>query len=342
MQEMSRVGLDTSKHVFQVHGVDAADRPVLCKKLRRSELERYFASLPPTVVGLEACGASHHWARVLRRVGHEVRLLPPQYVRPYVKRGKHDAADAAAICEAMSRPSMRFVPVRTVENQAELMLLGMRALLLKQRTMLLNAVRGHAAEFGLIGAQGTAPMRSLLERLATEPTVPELARGLFGRLAEQLEGLDRQIAALDAQVQAWHRDNADSRRLATIPGIGPIAASALVMKVCAPHVFRSGRDFAAWLGLTPKNHTTAGRQRLGGITRAGDETVRQLLVSGAMAVIQRAKQGRSSPWLLDLLARKSKKLAAVALANKTARIAWALLVRGGVYRSAVPAPPRRA
>lgn len=332
MSKIIRIGVDTSKSVFQLHGVDAAERPVVLKKLRRGEMRRFFGSLPPTVIGMEACGGAHHWARVLQELGHEVRLLPPQYVKPYVKRGKNDAADAAAICEAMSRPSMRFVPVKTTENQAALMLHGSRELLVKQRTMLLNAVRGHAAEFGVVGAKGVGRIAELLERIAAAETVPELARGIFARLAEQIEALDKQLAALDRQLMAWHRNDERSRRLAGIPGVGPIIATALAMKVPDPSVFRSGRHFAAWVGLTPKDHSTAGRQRLGGITRAGDETLRHLLVSGAMAVIRRAKPGRASPWLLSLLARKSKMEAAVALANKTARIAWAMMMRGEVYR----------
>lgn len=332
MKEVIRIGLDTSKSVFQVHGVDAAERPVLLKKLRRADLERFFAALPPTVIGLEACGGSHHWARVLQRLEHEVRLLPPQYVKPYVKRGKNDAADAEAVCEALGRPSMRFVPVKTAENQAELMLHGTRDLLLKQRTMLFNAVRGHAAEFGVVGAKGVGRMTDLLERIAASEAVPGLAREIFARLAEQIEALELQLRTLDRQLVAWHRSNECSRRLAAIPGVGPIAATALTMKVPDPSLFRSARHFAAWLGLTPKDHSTAGRQRLGGITRAGDETLRRLLVSGAMAVIRFAKPGRTSPWLLNLLARKAKKEAAVALANKTARIAWTMMMRGERYR----------
>ena len=332
MNEIIRIGLDTSKSVFQVHGVDAAERPVLRKTLRRADMERFFASLPPTLIGLEACGASHHWARVLQRLGHQVRLLPPQYVKPYLKRGQNDAADAEAICEAMSRPSMRFVPVRTAENQAELMLLGTRELLLKQRTMLTNAIRGHAAEFGVTGAKGIGRVQELLDRIGDDRAMPELARTMFVHLAEQMEALETQISAADKQLRAWHRLSEPSRRLAAVPSIGPIIASALVMKVPDPSVFKSGRHFAASIGITPKDHSTAGRQRLGGITRAGDETLRRLLVSGAMAVIQRAKPGRTSPWLLQLLARKPKKLAAVALANKTARIAWAMMMRGEAYR----------
>jgi transposase len=330
--EVIRIGVDTSKSVFQLHGVDAMEAPVLRKKLRRGEMRRFFATLPRTVIGMEACGGAHHWARELQALGHEVRLLPPQYVKPYVKRGKNDMADAAAICEAMSRPSMRFVPVKTAEQQAALMLHGARDLLVKQRTMLLNAVRGHAAEFGMVGAKGVGRIAGLLEQVAATPGIPELARAIFAGLAGQIAALEEQLGALDRQLMAWHRQSASSRGLTAIPGVGPITATALVMKVPDPSVFRSARHFAAWVGLTPKDHSTAGRQRLGGITRAGDETLRRLLVNGAMAVIRRAKLGHATPWLRSLLARKSAMQAAVALANKTARIAWALMARGEAYR----------
>ncbi len=339
MGEVIRIGLDTSKQVFQVHGVSAGEEVVLRKTLRRSQVERFFAGLAPTVIGLEACGGSHHWARRLRDLGHEVRLLPPQYVRPYVKRGKNDAADAEAICEAMSRPSMRFVPARTAENQAELMLHGARDLLIKQRTMLVNAIRGHAAEFGVTGAKGVGRVKDLLARIAADPVVPALAREIFAGLSRQIDRLESEIRVLEKRLLVWHRADEHSRRLVGIPGIGPIGASALAMKLPDPAVFRSGRHFAAWLGLTPKDHSTAGRQRLGIITRAGDETLRRLLVSGAMAIIRHAKNGRASPWLLALLARKPKKLAAVALANKNARIAWAMMMRAEVYRRSMPGLP---
>src|SRR5258708_18561744 len=332
MTKIIRIGMDISKNTFELHGVDEAERPVLRKKLRRYDVERFFGRLEPTVVGREACGGARHWARVLRGVGHEVRLVPPQYVKPYVKRGKNDAADAAAICEAMSRPSMRFVPVKTAEDQAALVLLGTRELLNKQRTMLINSLRGHAAEFGIVAAKGDSGVDSLLERIAVGPAVPEVARDGLAELAPQIEARDARIAGLEVRLRAWHRANACSRRLATIPGIGLITACALAMKVADPSVFRSGRHFAAWLGLTPKDHSTAGRQRLGVITRAGDETLRHLLGSGATAVIGHAKPGRASPWLLALLARKPKKLAAVVLANKMARIIWAMMVSGETYR----------
>lgn len=337
MNEVIRIGIDLSKHVFQVHGVNVAEQPVLRRTLRRGQMERFFAALSPTLIGMEACGSAHHWARVLQGLGHEVRLLPPQYVKPYVKRGKNDAADAEAICEAMSRPSMRFVPVRSRDNQAELMLHTTRDLLLKQKTMLINAIRGHAAEFGVTGAKGTDSIAALQQLIATTEAVPELAREVLAQLFEQLKSLDQKARELEKQLKAWHRSHEESRRLATIPGFGPIIATAMTMKVPDPRVFQSARHFAAWFGLTPKDHSTAGRQRLGGITRAGDETLRRLLVNGAMAVIKCAKPGRASPWLLNLLARKPKKLVAVALANKMARIAWVLMTQGGVYRASLPA-----
>jgi transposase len=337
MSEIIRIGLDTSKHVFQVHGVNAAEQPVLRKTLRRAQVERFFASLAPTRIGLEACGASHHWARVLQGLGHEVRLLPPQYVRPYVKRGKNDAADAEAICEAMGRPSMRFVPVRTAKNQAELMLLTTRDLLLKQRTMLINAIRGHAAEFGVTGRKGANSIARLRALIASDEAMPELARATLAQLVKQVESLESRLRELEKELMAWHRSNECSRRLTDIPSIGPIGATALAMKIPDPSVFKSARHFAAWLGMTPKDHSTAGRCRLGAITRAGDEMLRRVLVNGAMATIKYAKPGRASPWLLNLLARKPKKLVAVALANKIARIAWALMMRGEVYRPSLSA-----
>jgi transposase len=329
-----RVGLDTSKHVFQIHGVDENEQPVLRRQLRRQEVEKFFAKLPPTRIGLEACGASHHWARVLRRLGHEVVLLPPQYVKPYVQRGKNDAIDAEAICEAMSRPKMqtRFVPVKTAEQQAALTMLGVRDLLVKQRTMLINAIRGHAAEFGVTVAKGPKQVTELLQRLATDEGVPALAREMVGVLAGQLDGLDAKLKTIERRVMAWHRQDQTSQRLATIPGIGPIGGVSFVLKVANPKAFRSARHFAAWVGITPREDSTGGKQRLGKISHQGDENLRRLLVLGATAVIRAAKPGRASPWLLGLLARKSKKVAAVALANKMARIVWAMMVSGETYR----------
>jgi transposase len=332
-----RIGIDTSKHLFQVHGVDEAEQPVLRRQVRRGEMEKVFARLSPTRVGLEACGASHHWARVLRGLGHEVVLLPPQYVKPYIKRGKNDAADAEAICEAMSRPGMRFVPPKSAEQQAMLMLLGVRDLLVKQRTMLINALRGHAAEFGVIAAKGAGKAAELLQRAHDAAAgVPALAREMLDMLFGQVEAIEVKLKALETELIAWHRSSPVSRCLATQPGIGPIGAVSFVLKVGDPKGFRSARHFAAWLGATPKEHATAGRHRPGRISRQGDQTLRRLLVLGATAVIRAAKPDRASPWLLQLLARKPKKLAAVALANKMARTLWAMMVSGEVYRRPLP------
>ena len=327
-----RIGLDTSKHVFQMYGVDENDQPVLRQRIRRSEVEKVFAKLPPTRIGMEACGASHYWARVLRRLGHEVLLIPPQYVKAYVRRGKNDAIDAEAICEAMGRPRTRFVPVKSAGQQAALTMLGVRDLLVKQRTMLINAIRGHAAEFGVTVAKGPKQVAALLQRLATGEDVPALAREIIGVLASQLDGLNIKLKAIEARVMAWHRQDQTSQCLATIPGIGPIGGVSFALKVPDPKAFHSGRHFAAWIGITPREDSTAGRQRLGRISKAGDEDLRRLLVLGATAVIQQAKPGRASPWLMGLLARKAKKVAALALANKMARIIWAMMVSGETYR----------
>src|SRR4051794_22599354 len=332
VEQIIRIGMDTSKHVFQLHGVNAAEAPVLRKKLRRKEMVAFFEKLAPTVIAIEACGASHHWARLLQSFGHTVKLIPPQLVKPYVKRGKNDAADPEALCEAMSRPTMRFVPVKTAEQQAALMLVGVRDRLIRNRTQLSNAIRGHAGEFGLIAAKGKAHLGPLFERIQADQSVPSLARELFAALAKEYVQLQAQIDEVDAKLLAWHRADECSQRLVKIPGVGPIGAVLLTMKTPEPELFRSGRQFAAWIGLTPKDHSTAGKVRLGVITRAGDEGLRSVLVVGATAVIQHVRRGgRASLWLTELLKRKSPKLAAVALANKMARIAWKLMVTGENY-----------
>jgi transposase len=296
----------------------------------------FFAKLPATVIGIEACGAAHYWARVLGEFGHEVRLIAPQHVKPYVKRNKNDRRDAEGLCEATGRPTMRFVSVKTAEQQAALMLAGLREQMVARRTQLSNAIRGYAAEFGITAAKGLDKIEPLLADIAQDESVPALARGLFAVQGREYAQLQSELKAIEARLRAWHRANADSRRLAKIPGVGPIGASALVMKTPDPSAFPSGRHFAAWLGLTPKDHSTAGKTRHGKITRAGDERLRSVLVAGATAVIQQAKQGRGhpSPWLIALLKRKPPKLAAVALANKTARIAWKLMVTGESYDGA--------
>jgi transposase len=333
MNDLIRVGIDTSKSVFVLHGVNAAEQPVLCRQLRRRQMLEFFAKLPPVQIGMEACGAAHYWARELTALGHEVRLLPPQYVKPYVQRGKNDAADASAICEAMSRPRMRFVPIKTAEQQAALMLVGVRDQLVARRTQLSNMIRGYAAEFGVTAAKGLDKVEPLLARIAREPGVPEQAKGLFAALGEEFAELKPRLRKAETDLLAWHRHNELSRRLAEVPAIGPVGAVLLPMKVTDPRAFRRGRNFAAWLGLTPKDHSTAGKLRLGVITRAGDETLRRVLIVGATAVIQQARKGRGnpSPWLMALIRRKPPKLAAVALANKTARIAWKLMVSGERY-----------
>src|SRR2546429_7292974 len=286
VNQIIRIGMDTSKHIFQLHGVDSAERPVLRRKLRRSEVLAFFAKLPPTVIGMEACGAAHYWARELRKLGHEVKLMAPQHVKAYVKRNKNDGRDAEGLCEAMSRPTMQFVPVKTEEQQAALMLAGVRQQLIARRTQLSNAIRGYAAEFGLTTAKGLDKNATVVARIALDESLPALARELLAMQGQDYARLQVELKAIEARLMAWHRANADSRRLAQIPGIGLIGATTLVMKTPDPRAFRSGRHFAAWLGLTPEDHSTAGKTRLGQITRAGDEMVRRLLVAGATAVIQ--------------------------------------------------------
>jgi transposase len=325
--------MDTSKHIFQLHGVNAVEASVLRKRLRRRDMVTFFERLAPTVIAIEACGASHHWARLLGSFGHEVKLIAPQLVKPYVKRGKNDAADAEALCEAMSRPTMRFVPVKTAEQQAALMLIGLRDRLIRNRTQLANAIRGYAAEFGLTGATGMIHVVPLLDRIQADENLPALARELFAIHAVEHAQLQAQIDEVEVKLKAWHKADACSRRLSKIPGVGPIGAAMLIMKTPAPEMFRSGRQFAAWIGLTPRDHSTAGKVRLGVITRAGDEGLRSVLVVGATAVIRqlRLARGPGSPWLANLLKRKPPKLAAVALANKIARIAWKMMVSGETY-----------
>jgi transposase len=335
VDNITRIGMDTSKNVFQLHGVNAAEQPVLRKKLTRGQMVGFFEKLAPTTIAIEACGGSHHWARLLGSLGHEVKLIAPQLAKPYVKRGKNDAADAEALCEAMSRPTMRFVPTKTADQQAALMLIGMRSRLIRNRTQLTNAIRGFAMEFGLTTGTGTYRIEPLLERIAADEALPELARELFALHAREYAQLRKEIENVDDRLMAWHRESECSQRLAQIPGIGPIGATLLMLKTPDPRLFKSGRDFAAWMGLTPRDHSTAGKVRLGAITRAGDEQLRSVLVVGATAVVRHARKGQGrnvTPWLLGLIERKKPKLVAVALANKTARIAWKLMVTGEHYR----------
>jgi transposase len=335
MARLARIGIDTSKSVFQLHGVDEKEQTVLRKQLRRRQFVTFFARLEPTLVGLEACGASHHWARELQKLGHQVVLIPPQYVKPYVGRNKNDKTDAAAVCEAMSRPKVqeRFVPIRNIEQSAAQMLLGVRESLVKRRTQLTNTIRGHAAEFGLVAAKGLDKIEPLLARIAADDSLPALTKEMFAVLGREYAELAPRLAQIDKRMLAFHRSNEVTRRLMEVPTIGPIGACLLVTKIVDPHAFRSGRRCAAWIGLTPKDHSSGGKQRHGSITRAGDERLRAVLVSGAMACIRHAKNRRSnsSPWLGELLKRKPPKVAAVALANKTARIAWKLMTSGERY-----------
>jgi len=346
MEQLSRIGMDTSKRVFHLHGVDADDRPVLRRKLRRADVLTFFAKLLPTRIGMEACGGSHHWARELRALGHAVVLIPPQYVKPYVDRGKNDAADAAAICEAMSRPKLekRLVSIKTPEQQAGQMLIGVREGLLRRRTQVSNMIRGHAAEFGLVTPRGLAHLEPLMARIEQDDTLPRLARDMFAMLAGQYRHVSAQIREIEARLLAHHRASPQSCRLVRIPSIGPVIAAALAAKVPDPTRFRSGRDFAAWLGLTPKDHSTGGKARQGRITRAGDETLRSLLICGATSVIRQAgHRGAGGPaWLGSLVDRKPPKLAAVALANKTARIAWKMMMTGEAYDPCRHGAPREA
>ncbi len=330
--QLTTIGLDLAKHVFQVHGVDAAGNIVLRRRLRRGQMITFFAGLAPCLVGMEACATAHFWARELTALGHDVRLMPAQYVKAYVKRGKNDAADAAAICEAVSRPSMRFVPVKSEAQQAALMLHRARDLLMRQRTQLINAVRGHLAEFGIIEAQGAWNLPRVLAHLETEGELPEVARQILRLLAAQLDEAEQRIKDLDAQIAAWHKASPASQRLATIPGIGPLVATAITATIADPSTFRSGREFAAWLGLVPRQRSTGGKQRLGRISREGDGYIRRLLIIGAQAVLLRSKAAHADPWVQGLLARRPRLVVAVALANKTARVAWAVMTKGQPYR----------
>jgi transposase len=337
--EITTIGLDLAKSVFQLHAVNADGAVVWRKKLRRSALLQELAKVPPCLIGMEACATAHYWAREISALGHQVRLMPPTYVKAYLRRQKNDAADAEAICEAVRRPTMRFVAVKSAERQAVLVLHRTRELLVRQRTMLINAIRAHCAEFGLVAAQGVGRVGDLLKRAiqAGPAALPDLARAAMALMAEQLESLETQIQALNRRLMAWHKQDETSQRLATIPGVGVISATALAASVADPGQFRSGREFSASLGLVPRQNSSGGKDRLGRISKMGDRYLRKLLVVGATSVVRRARTANSAPWVSRLLERKPTRLVTVAMANKTARIVWAVLARGEAYRTAAVA-----
>ena len=334
--QITTIGLDIAKNVFQVHGIDADEKVVVRKQLRRSKLIAFFKALPPCLIGMEACATAHYWARELTTLGHEVRLMPAKDVKAYVKRNKNDAADAEAICEAVRRPRMRFVRIKSAEQQGQLMQHRTRDLLMRQRTQLINALRAHLAELGIVAAQGDQGVAELLAVVADDrdARLPIDARASVIVLAAQLEALQTMIGSLEKRIKMQHRGNEASVRLETIPGIGVIGASAIAATVTDATVFRSGRDFAAWIGMVPRQDSTGGKQKLGPISKQGDRYLRRILVLGAISVLRRAMQNPDKyPWLTQLLARRPFKVVAVALANKMARTAWALLAHGGTYRA---------
>jgi transposase len=334
--EISTIGLDLAKSIFQVHAVGEAGKVIVRKSLRRSQVLPFFRKLGPCLVGIEACGTSHHWARELSRLGHEVKLMPPAYVKPYVKRGKTDANDAEAICEAVTRPTMRFVAVKSPEQQAALALHRTRDLLVKQRTQLVNMIRGILAEQGVETPRGLHHALALSARLVDGevPQVPALVQRVVEGLARQIAALQTELGAIEKEILAWHRSSEVSQRLATIPGIGIISATALAASVTDPQQFRSGRELAAWLGLTPLQSSSGGKERMGRISKMGDKYLRRLLVVGMTSLVRRARVSPTSvdPRIVELLARKPVRLATVAMANRTARIVWAVMARGETYR----------
>lgn len=343
MAEVSTIGLDIAKTVFHAHGADARGQMVFSRRLTRAKLLEFFAAQPRCIVALEACGGAHHWAREIASLGHEVKLIPPAYVKPFVKRNKNDAVDAEAICEAAQRPSMRYAAIKTEEQQAAGMVFRTRDLLVRQRTQLINAIRGHLTEFGWVAPKGPSHV-SVLASLLEEgeeigASLPEAARAMFLVMTGQLEHLNEQVALLDKEIAKRAREDEAARRLMTIPGIGPITATALLALAPPAEGFARGRDFAAWLGLTPRQHSTGGKERLGAISKMGERTLRRLLIIGSSAVVlQTSKRGAPrGSWLEQMLARKPRMLVTVALANKTARIIWAVLIKGEDYRAPVAA-----
>jgi transposase len=339
MDQVSTIGLDIAKSVFQAHGIAADGTVIVRRQLRRAQVLPFFEKQACCLVGIEACATAHHWAREIAALGHEVKLMPAKYVKAYVKRNKNDAADAEAICEAVSRPTMRFVPIKTPEQQALLMLHRTRKLLVRQRIRLVNAMRAHLAEFGIVAGVGRNGVDRLLRLIeAGDARIPVPARDCLLGLRDQLALVRQQISEADKRILAHHRENELSRRLEEIPGVGPLIATALVSSVADPHAFKSARDLPAWIGLVPKQSSTGGKERLGHISKAGNRYLRSLLMIGAFSLIKRAKlgKGKHRPWLIDLMARRPVKVAAIALANKIARMAWALMTRKTHYREPLP------
>src|SRR5437899_3710100 len=339
MQAVTTIGLDIAKSVFQIHGVDAAGHVVVRRKLKRRYVVPFFQKLPPCLIGIEACASSHHWSRELKALGHTVRLMPQAYVKPYVKRQKNDAADAEAICEAVTRANMRFVATKTPEQQSCLILHRTRHLFIRQQTAVINAIRAHLAEFGIVAPVGRNGVEQLLDVVAdaSDKRLPEVARACLVALGAQLRMLKAQILNFDRQIMAWHRSNETSKRLDAIPGVGPALATALVASVADPKAFRSGRNFSAWIGLVPKQHSSGGKDKLGSISKQGDRYLRSLFTAGALAVIRYAKihGTKHRPWLTALLARRPTKVPAIALASNTARMAWPMMARSDRYKQPV-------
>ncbi len=336
MKAITTIGLDIAKSVFQVHCVDAEGNVVLRRQLKRRYMLAFFQKLPSCLVGMEACASSHYWSRELQALGHKVRMMPPAYVRPYVKRQKNDTTDAEAIYEAVTRPNMRFVEIKSVEQQSCLVLHRTRQLFIRRQTSVTNAIRAHLAEFGIVASVGRTGVDQLLKIIADieDKRLPEVARACLAALGVQFQALKAQILEFDRQIRAWHRSNETSKRLDEIPGVGPALATALVASVADPKAFRSGRDFSAWIGLVPKQHSSGGKDKLGSISKQGDRYLRSLFTIGALAVIRYAKIHGTThrPWLTALLARRPTKVAAIALANKLARMAWAMMARGERYK----------